>query len=89
VAKVGGIAARLTYRASAVAAEEHFERAIALNPDSPVGPLEYANGLVMLQGTKSHARAQQLYRRAADSTPADAMERLDAERARRALRGRD
>lgn len=87
VAKVGGIAARLTYGASADAAEKHFERAVALNPDSPVGPLEHANGLVMMHGNKVRRRAEELYRAAADSTPVDAMERLDVERARAALGG--
>jgi tetratricopeptide (TPR) repeat protein len=85
VAKVGGIAAKLTYGASANEAEKHFERAIALNPESPVGPLEYANGLVMMHGAKGRKRADDLYRRAAEGTPVDAMERLDAERARQAL----
>lgn len=88
VAKVGGIAAKLTYGASADAAEKHFEKAIASNPESPVGPLEYANGLVMMHGAKVRKRADELYRQAADATPADAMERLDAERARRALADR-
>lgn len=87
VAKVGGIAARLTYGASADAAEGHFERALALDPDSPVGPLEYANALVMMHGSKGRRRAEDLYRRAAASRPADAMERLDVERAREALGG--
>jgi tetratricopeptide (TPR) repeat protein len=85
VAKVGSIAARLTYGASANEAEKHFERAIELNPASPVGPLEYANGLAMMHGAKVRKRADELYRRAAESAPADAMERLDAERAREAL----
>jgi tetratricopeptide (TPR) repeat protein len=87
VAKVGGIAAKLTYGASASEAEKHFERAIALNPESPLCPLEFANGLVMLHGAKARRRADELYRRAAQGAPMDAMERLDAERARQALAG--
>jgi tetratricopeptide (TPR) repeat protein len=85
VAKVGALAAKVTYGASANEAEKHFERALALNPESPVGALEYANALVMMRGAKDRKRADDLYRRAAESTPADAMERLDAEHARQAL----
>jgi hypothetical protein len=39
----------------------------------------------MIHGAKARKRADELYRRAAESSPADAMERLDAERARQAL----
>jgi tetratricopeptide (TPR) repeat protein len=85
VGKVGALAARLTYGANAAEAERHFERALALSPEAPVGPLEYANGLLALYGTKARARACEFFARAADGTPADAMERLDVERARVAL----
>lgn len=87
VAKVGGIAAKLTYGASAAAAEQHFDRALALNPDSPVGPLEYGNGLAAMHGARVRQRVRDLLAQAAACTPVDAMERLDVERAKRALQG--
>jgi tetratricopeptide (TPR) repeat protein len=85
VAKVGGIAARITYGATAEAAERHFERALHLSPDAPVAALEYANGLVSMRGSRARTRAVELLRRAIEAEPADAMERLDVDRAVRAL----
>ncbi len=42
---------------------------------------EYADGLMMLDGKKSMAQAEQLYAQASELKPADAMERLDLEAA--------
>lgn len=83
VAKVGGIGARITYGASAAAAEEHFERALDLDSRSPIVPLEFGLALLQLHGARGRARAGDLLARAADGAPIDAMERLDVERARR------
>jgi hypothetical protein len=47
--------------------------------------VEYANGLVMLEGDKRMAEAEKLYQDAADCTPLDAMERLDVEMAKAEL----
>lgn len=85
VGKVGGIAARLTYGASAEAAKRHFERALELFPESAIARMEYANGLLAMQGDASRARAVKLYRAAAECVPLDAMERLDVEQARAEL----
>jgi tetratricopeptide (TPR) repeat protein len=85
VAKVGGLAARITYGATADAAERHFERALKLAPEAPVAALEFANGLRAMHGARARTRAIDLYRRAARAKPADAMERLDVERAAREL----
>ena len=44
--------------------------------------IEYANGLVMLEGDKRMKEATRLYEAAAASVPLDAMERLGVETAR-------
>lgn len=85
VGKVGGLAARVTYGASAEASKKHFERALALFPESPVAHMEYANGLLALHGDSAQDRAIELYEAAAECVPADAMERLDVEQAKAEL----
>lgn len=79
--KTGALIARLTYGASAAAAIDHFERALALNPGSAIARVEYARALVMLDGRKQADAARALYRAAAALEAHDAMERLDIERA--------
>jgi tetratricopeptide (TPR) repeat protein len=83
VGKVGSLLARLTYQASADAAVEHLRRAVKLTPASPIAQIEYANGLLLLDADKNRQQAQELYAHAAACEPADAMEQLDVERARR------
>jgi tetratricopeptide (TPR) repeat protein len=62
-----------------------FKQALALNPDSAIARVEYANGLVMLEGDKRMKEAEQLYADAAACKPLDAMERLDVEMAKAEL----
>ena len=62
-----------------------FRTALKLNPSSAVAMVEYANGMVMLEGDKRMKEATQLYEDAAASTPMDAMERLDVEMAKAEL----
>jgi tetratricopeptide (TPR) repeat protein len=62
-----------------------FQQALKLNPKSAIGMVEYANGLVMLEGDKKMKDAEKLYADAAACTPVDAMERLDVEMARAEL----
>jgi tetratricopeptide (TPR) repeat protein len=83
--KVGGIVAGVTYGAKKDSAVEHFEKALKLNPDSAIARIEFANGLLMLFGKSRIADAEKLYKEAAKSTPADAMERLDVELAKSEL----
>jgi tetratricopeptide (TPR) repeat protein len=83
--KVGGLVAGMTYGAKKDSALEHFQKAIKLNPDSPIARVEYADGLVRLFGKSRAAEAGKLYAEAVACKPADAMERLDAERARAEL----
>jgi len=83
--KVGALAGRLTYGADRGSAVKHFEKAIKLNPKAAVAYMEYANGLLMMEGDKKQAEAEKLYRKAAACDPADAMERLDVEQAKAEL----
>ena len=83
--KVGGLVAGVTYGAKKDSAIEHFERALKLNPDSAIARIEYANGLIMLFGKSRLDAATKLYEAAAACKPADAMERLDVERAKSEL----
>ena len=85
VGKVGGVAAKVTYGASAASAEKHFEKALALFPGSPIALMEYGNGLLTMHGEKAQARAVALYEQAAACRPEDAMERLDVEQAKAEL----
>jgi tetratricopeptide (TPR) repeat protein len=56
-----------------------FQQALKLNPASAIAMIEYANGLVMLEGDKRMKEAEKLYADAAACEPADAMEMLDVQ----------
>ncbi len=83
--KVGALAGRLTYGADASKSVKHFEQALKLNPTSAIAHMEYANGLLMLDGKGKQAEAIKLYRKAAACKAADAMEALDIEQAKAEL----
>jgi tetratricopeptide (TPR) repeat protein len=83
--KVGALVGRMTYGVRAETAVELFERGLELNPHSASALMEYARGLLMLQGDSRMAEATRLYERAASLKPADARERLDVELARAGL----
>lgn len=82
--KVGSLLAR-TQGASKEAGLAAFKTAIKLNPASAIAMVEYANGLVMLEGDKKMKEAEKLYADAAACEPLDAMERLDVEMAKSEL----
>ena len=82
--KVGSLLGR-TQGASKDAGLGHFKTALKLNPTSAIAMIEYANGLVMLEGDKRMAEATQLYESAAACEPMDATERLDVETAKAEL----
>jgi tetratricopeptide (TPR) repeat protein len=84
VDKVGALLAR-TQGASKDAGLAAFRQALKLNPSSAIARVEYANGLVMLEGEKRMKEAEQLYAEAAACQPMDAMERLDVEMAKAEL----
>ncbi|WP_353093369.1 hypothetical protein [Methylibium sp.] len=82
--KVGKLLGR-TQGADAATGLKMFQAALKLNPGSAIAMVEYANGLVMLEGDKRMKEAEQLYAQAAACKPADAMERLDVEMAKAEL----
>ncbi|MFZ4650901.1 MAG: hypothetical protein ACOYLV_09335 [Rubrivivax sp.] len=82
--KVGKLLGR-TQGADAATGLKMYQTALKLNPDSAIARIEYANGLVMLEGDKRMKEAEKLYAEAAACKPLDAMERLDVEMARAEL----
>ena len=82
--KVGSLLGK-TQGASKDAGLKMFKEALKLNPASAIARVEYANGLVMLEGEKKMKEAEKLYQAAAECEPMDAMERLDVEMARTEL----
>lgn len=85
IEKVGSMVGGLTYGARKDAGLKHFETALTLNPRSAIARVEYANGLVMLEGKSALAQAERLYEEAAACEPLDAMEKLDVELAKAEL----
>ncbi len=83
---MGALAAGLTYGVSKDAALSHFRKAAGLAPASAIICIEHANGLLLLDPDRYAQEARELYARAAAVEPADEMERLDVERARRGVR---
>lgn len=83
--KVGAMIGGLTYGAKKEEGLKAFKTALSLNPNSAIARIEYANGLVMLEGKKKMDEAVKLYEQAAACDAADAMERLDVELAKEEL----
>ncbi len=82
--KVGSLLGR-TQGASKDTGLSMFKTALKLNPTSAIAMVEYANGMVMLEGDKKMKEAEKLYADAAACQPKDAMERLDVEMAKAEL----
>lgn len=82
--KVGALLGR-TQGASKDAGLAMYRTALKLNPSSVIARVEYANGLVMLEGDQRMKDATKLYEEAAACEPMDAMERLDVEMAKAEL----
>jgi len=82
--KVGSLLGR-TQGASKDAGLSMFKTALKLNPHSAIAMVEYANGLVMLEGNKKMKEAEKLYADAAAFDAQDAMECLDVEMAKAEL----
>ena len=82
--KVGSLLGR-TQGASKDTGLAMFKTALKLNPTSAIAMVEYANGMVMLEGEKKMKEAEKLYAEAAACEPMDAMERLDVEMAKAEL----
>ena len=81
IEKVGKMLGKLTYGASADTALMHFERALELTPSAPIAHIEYGNGLYLLFGDDRLDEVTDLYVRASEMLPVDAMEKLDIEAA--------
>jgi hypothetical protein len=75
----------MTHGAKRETALRLFQDGLTLHPASGSGMIEYANGLLMLDGDKRMKEATKLYEQAAKSKPMDARERLDVELARAEL----
>ena len=82
--KVGSLLGR-TQGASKDTGLSMFKTALKLNPTSAIAMVEYANGLVMLEGEKKMKEATKLYEAAAACEPLDAAECLDVEMAKAEL----
>ena len=83
--KVGAMIGGLTYGAKASIGEDMLNKAIKLDPKSPIAQVELANGLILLYGDKREDDAAEAYDKAAKLKPRDAMEKLDAEFAKAQL----
>lgn len=83
--KVGALIGGMTYGARKDSGLALFKDALKLNPGSAIAMIEYANGMVMLEGDKRMKEATNLYEQAAASKPLDAMERLDVDMAKAEL----
>ena len=77
--------AGLKYGAKNRLAEEHFDKAIELCPDSPFPYIERANGVILMYGEDGEEEARQLLEMAVKMTPVEAMQVLDIERAKARL----
>lgn len=82
--KLGALIAH-SLGATAEGARAMFERGLVLHPRSVYGRIEYAQGLLMLEGEAAVERAESLYRDAASVEPLDAAERLGTQIAQVAL----
>jgi len=83
--KVGTLIGGMTYGAKKDTGLKLFQEALRLNPASPIGMVEYANGLLMLEGDSAMGQANRLYADAAAFKPLDATERLEVELAKAEL----
>ena len=79
--KVGKMLGKVTYGASAAKAIEHFDLALELTPNAPIAHIEYGNGLYLLYEDDRIDDVTDLYVKAAEFEPMDAMEKLDIDAA--------
>ncbi len=79
--KVGKLIGGITYGASEARALEHFETALEITPQSPIANIEFGNGLYLLYGDSRLDDVSDLYVKASELKPRDAMEKLDVESA--------
>lgn len=82
--KLGSLLGR-TQGASKEAGLRAFAEALRLNPHSAIAMIEYANGIIMLEGDRRTPEAERLYAAAAACEVIDAVGRLEVELARAEL----
>lgn len=75
--KVGTLIGGMTYGAKKETGLRLFQQGLEIHPASPIAMIEYANGLLMLEGDRKMKDATRLYEQAAATKPMDATERLD------------
>jgi tetratricopeptide (TPR) repeat protein len=78
---LGSMLASLRFGAKRRLAEEHFDTAIELCPDSSFPYIEKANGLILMYGDDSEDEVRELLETAVSMTPIEAMQALDIDRA--------
>ena len=78
---LGSMLASLKFGAKRKLAEEHFDTAIELCPDSSFPYIEKANGLILMYGDDSEDEVRDLLETAVSMTPVEAMQALDIDRA--------
>ena len=83
--KVGTLIGGMTHGANKATSLRLFQDGLKLHPGSAIGMIEYANGLVMLDGDRKMKEATKLYEQAAKSKPMDAKERLEVDLAKSEL----
>jgi tetratricopeptide (TPR) repeat protein len=83
--KVGSLIGGMTYGTKKEVGLKLFQEALKINPSSAIGMIEYANGMLMLDGDTRMNEATRLYQQAAAINPMDAAEWLDVELAKAEL----
>jgi tetratricopeptide (TPR) repeat protein len=83
--KVGALIGAMAYGAKKDVSLQMFQLGFALQPRSPMGLVEYAMALLVLEGDTHHDEATALYEQAAALKPMDAREYLDIAVARNGL----
>ena len=76
VNKMGGLVARVTYRATRRNALDYYEKALELAPDEKTVYLEYSNGLLLLGRNRNREQARELLSRGLQIPPRDAYDRI-------------
>ena len=85
--KVGALIGAMAYGAKKDASLQMFQQGFQLQPHSPIGLVEYATALLMLEGDTRLDEATALYKQAAALAPRDAREYLDIALAKSGLNG--
>ena len=73
--KIGAMIGGLTYGAKKPIAMQHFEKSLQLTPDAPITSIEFANGILLLNGDED--RATELYQHACECEALDALQNCD------------